>query len=360
MSAENTENYHRRIVELKKEIIAASKALKKETVVELAKMYLSAFDEPIRGDILQEIRTLLKKEKIKPSDIAAFLKAWKDSLGLNISDAWLYKTIPDKCKTEYKSNENLTESKQKASASMATKSEDELEVIYDLIKEKVENTKKRRSLDQHIEQVKKEVDEDGNYGCITASILEKLIEKLRKEHDKHHDKELEKKSEKRLKSACDNRHIESQAEMEALIIIAEYGSSLKNAVSGTTYPISRWDLEKNEKNCKQCGNDFVRCSKDNCNCVCHQTQKVGTTKGMKFARDSDEALKNFSNKLQDLKKLEDSYDDFCELGKIVLGNVRVSSASDKLRIISDHIRETKCLRCEDFLESHPDYFKEGK
>ena len=109
MSAENTENYHNRIVELKKEIVAASKALKKETVIELAKLYSSAFNEPIRGDVLQEIRLLLKKEKISKADVAAFLKAWKEAQGLNISTAWLYRILPEECKTEYKKIESTNE-----------------------------------------------------------------------------------------------------------------------------------------------------------------------------------------------------------------------------------------------------------
>ena len=359
MSAENTENYHNRIVELKNEIIAASKALKKETVIELAKMYSSAFEEPIRGDILQEIRTLLKKEKVKKSDVAAFLKAWKEAQGLNISTAWLYKILPEECKTEYKKNDNLTEKKAKAASYLSQKSEEEVEIIFDLAKETAENVKKRRSLDKHLETVKKETDEHGEYGCKLAAIFREAAEKLDKEHDEHHDKNLEKKSEKKLKSAVDDRHIASEPQMEALILLAEYGSSLKNVVEGTSYPLNRWEVERNEGNCKECNNDTVRCSKEKCSCVCHATHKVGTTKGMKYARDTKENLKEFSDNLQKLKAIEDITDDFCELGKIILGNPRNTNSSDKLRVISDHIKDTKCLRCETFLENYPDFFKEG-
>ena len=360
MSVEDTENYHNRIVELKNEIIEASKALKKETVIELSKLYLSAFDEPIRGDILQEIRTILKREKIKPSDIAAFLKAWKDALGLNVSDAWLYKILPEECKTEYKKNDNLTEKKAKAAAYLSQKSEEEVELIYDLAKETAENSKKRRSLDQHLEAVKKETDEHGEYGCELAEIFREAAEKLDKEHDEHHDKDLEKKSKKKLKSAVDSRHISSKPQMEMLILAAEYGSSLKNVVEGTSYPLNRWEVERNEKGCKECGNDTVRCSKESCSCVCHSTHKVGTTKGMKYARDTDKDLKEFSDNLQKLKEIEDNSDDLCNLGKIVLGNPRLNDSSTRLRVISDHIKATKCERCESFLENNEQFFEEGK
>jgi len=359
LSAENTENYHKRIVELKTEIIECSKALKKETVIELAKMYSSAFEEPIRGDVLLEIRSLLKKEKIKPSDIAAFLKAWKEAQGLNISTAWLYRILPEECKTDYKKNTNLTEKQQKAAAYLSQKTEEEIELIYDLAKEVAENYKKRRSLDQHLEIVKKETDEHGEYGCEISRIFRELADKLDKEHDHHHDKKLEKKSKRKLESACDSRHIASEGEMEALIIAAEYGSSLKNVVEGTSYPLSRWEVERNEQGCKECAGDTVRCSKESCSCVCHSTHKVGTTKGMKYARDTKKNLKDLSDKLQKLKQLEDKNDDLCELGKIVLGNVRVGDSSTKLRIISDHITETKCERCESFLDNNPEFFEEG-
>lgn len=359
MKAEDTENYHKRIVELKTEIIEASKSLKAETVAELAKLYLEAFQEPVRGDVLLEIRSLLKKEKITPRDIAAFLKAWKDAQGLNISTAWLYKVIPNECKTDYDpKKKNLTEKQQKAAAYLSTKSEEEIELIYDLAKETAENLKKRRSLDQHMEQVKKETNEHGDYGCLIAEVFEKLIAKLKEEHDEHHDKNLEKKSKRKLESACDSRHIASESEMEALILAAEYGSSLKNVVEGTSYPLNRWEVERNEKNCKECGADTVRCSKELCKCICHSTHKVGTTKGMKYARDTKKELKDFSNKLEKLKQIEDETDDLCVLGKIVLKNVR-NTSSDKLRVISDHITETKCERCSDFIENHPDFFEEG-
>lgn len=348
-----------RIIELKKEIISASKALKKETVVELATLYSSAFDEPIRGDVLQEIRTLLKREKIKPSDIAAFLKAWKDAQGLNISAAWLYKILPEECKTEYKKNTNLTEKKQKTAAYISQKTEEEIELIYDATKDIAENFKKRRNLDRHLEVEKKEIKEHGEYGCVLSGIFRELAEKLEKEHDEHHDKNLEKKSKSKLKSACDARHIASEPEMEALILAAEYSSSLKNVVEGTSYPLNRWEVERNESCCKECKADTIRCSKEKCSCVCHSTHKVGTTKGMKYARDTNENLKSFSNKLQKLKELEDINDDLCELGKIVLGNVRIDSSSDKLRVISDHIQDTKCERCEAFLDNNPNFFKEG-
>ena len=359
MSVEQTENYHKRIVELKAEIIEASKALKKETVVELAKLYLEAFQEPVRGDVLLEIRSLLKKEKITPRDIAAFLTAWKNAQGLNISTRWLYKVIPTECKSDYDiKKKNLTEKQQKAAAYLSTKSEDEIELIYDLTKETAENLKKRRSLDQHMETEKKEIEEHGHYGCEIAAIFEKLAAKLKDEHDEHHDKNLEKKSKRKLESACDSRHIASESEMEALILAAEYGSSLKNVVEGTSYPLNRWEVERNEKNCKECGGDTVRCSKESCKCICHSTHKVGTTKGMKYARDTKKDLKDFSNKLEKLKRIEDETDDLCALGKIVLKNVR-NTASDKLRVISDHITETKCARCSDFIEDHPDFFEEG-
>ena len=354
-----------KLYRLEKELRNTSKT-QKEKILELAEVYEQGIQEN-NPEILKRMRNLLKKDNLERHDICNAISKWCESEDI-ASERMVYKTLPKRLKGEYSAPvQNVTALEAESLSETQLWSDDKKEAYFDSIRDDVENIKNRRkpmvekpkllgNKDEVLESIK-----GFSYPCLLAQRIAKLLEKFLEEHEEHHDIELEKKYDNILKSAIDARHIASEKEMEAVVLAIEYGASIKNVADGQQYVLSFHEIYNNWIRCEECSKDPKRCIKQpHCRCICHAVMKKGTTKGVKFAINSNKHLKEFRERLQAQKNNPTA--DLCEDGKIILFNGRFEGGlkkSDLKRAIVDHIEFTDCLLCPDFLTKHPKFLDEN-
>ena len=377
---------HNQLAKLKNRIITDSQKLKKESIQDLAGLYeLAILDK--RMDIIKEMQTLLGKDEILISDICIIIKNWKNSKKLNISSGWIEEILDKKYKHETKPkkepvNQFSTYDEQtydKAQTLAQNLLEADQEALYDILKEPVQNIKKRRTEGVREELKKREIDLFGDAECKLAqfySLLKDLFADLEKRakadhldhHDRKHEEEyipiLEKEIDE-VKSACDTRNIASEMRTHALVLAAEFGSSQKNVMDGEWDVRNHWDVEEDEENCRknprtEC-NDKRQCKDRRCNCKCHEYLKPATSKGFKYKINSSENLTDFKNTMKRLKTIQDEKigEVLCPIGKEIASNPYHKKA-ESFNAMTTHILDVDCEYCKRFLENNEDFFKEEK
>ena len=327
-----------------------SKLIIKTRILELAKMYEEAINEQVPS-VMVKIKNIKKyrtEEPINPKDIALLLIKLRDENFELVSKSWVYKILPAKYKHEQQKVE-------KESINIQDLTAKELYEHKDEIIRKIKDMERGPAQDIKIKESKSDI-EKYNFECFVAGELAKLAIKMEKEHKEKHDPKLCTKISKHVKSARDSRFATPMMEYEALIVACNSTTSLAHVVEGEWEFKQRWEIEEDERNCRHC-RDRIECAATKCTCTCHDVTKKMTTKGLKFAINTNKYLKELDERMKQI--MNEDWSDICPFGKILLKNPKIDKymkASSKKKIIAAHIEKDNCNQCESFLEDHPNFF----
>lgn len=329
----------------------------KDKVLKLADLYAEGIKDK-NPYLISKVRVIKDKTKrkfgddITEKDIALLLQKIRDDNFDLVSTSWLYKILPKKYKHTYETDEKII--------STDDISEKNLYMIKDEMLRRIRDMDRHPSKDIKIKETKDSLEQYENWDCYIAGELAKLALKMEKEHTEKHDKSLCAKVSKSIRTARDGRFATPLDHYEAMIVAANAVTSLANVVEGEWGFKTRWEIEEDEKNCRECL-DPIECKATKCNHVCHHVIKKMTTKGLKFAINTDKQLKELDEHMKDL--MENTWQDLCPLAKILLRNKKldkVINIKDKQRILATHINKDECIQCEVFLDEHPHFFNTGK
>ena len=131
--------------------------------------------------------------------------------------------------------------------------------------------------DIKVKETKEDI-EKYNFECFVAGELAKLAVKMEKDHKEKHDPKLCTKISKHVKSARDSRFATPMMEYEALIVACNSTTSLANVVQGEYGFKTRWEIEEDERNCREC-RDKIECAATKCKCPSQAVLKQMTPKG---------------------------------------------------------------------------------
>ena len=154
-----------------------------------------------------------------------------------------------------------------------------------------------------------------------------------------------------IKTLRDRRFMVSENKMKAIIISAATVTSLKHSIAGVSEVIDRWDIAYTESNCTKCSS-MVYCKSDRCDCVCHNTVRKGSTKGIKWHMNTHEECNKLFNKMEYLMNLEPN--DVCDIGNELIDNIELNGDVDgpvKKSLMRKHISADKCDLCAEFVKN---------
>jgi len=328
------------------------KPVVKAKILELARIYEEAIDEKNQL-VLVKIKNLkerqYKNEEPSVKDIALLINKLREENFKMISQAWIYRLLPDKYKHEYKKDEVKVEQI----------SDKELYLMKDDLIRRIKNMERGPAQDIKIKETKEDI-EKYNFECFIAGELAKLAVKMEKDHKHKHDPKLCTKISKHVKSARDSRYATAMQEYEALIVACNSTTSLAHVVEGEYGFKTRWEIEEDEHNCRNCL-DKIECAATKCKCPCHDVVKKMTTKGLKFAINSNKYLKELDERMKQI--MNEDWSDICPFGKILLKNPKINkymTNASKKKILASHIEKDNCNQCESFMEDNPNFFDTGK
>lgn len=326
-----------------------TKPIVKARILELAKMYEEAIKEQTPSVIvkIKNIKKYRTNEPVSPKDIALLLNKLRDENFEVVSKAWIYRILPEKYKHEHKV--------EKEELNLDQLTPKELYLHKDEIIRKIKDMERTPSQDIKIKETKEDI-ERYNFECFIAGELAKLAIKMEKEHKEKHDPKLCTKISKHVKSARDSRFATPMMEYEALIVACNSTTSLANVVQGEYGFKTRWEIAEDEKNCRNCL-DKIECAATKCKCPCHDVVKPMTTKGLKFAINTNKYLKELDERMKQI--MDEDWSDLCPFAKILLKNPKIDkfmSKSSKKKVIASHIEKDNCNQCEFFLQDHPNFF----
>ena len=318
----------------------------KVKILELAYVYEEALKEnnPVIMNKIKNVKERNTNEDPSIKDIALLMNKLREDNFKMISQAWLYRTLPEKYKRTQKKDE----------VRIDEISDKELYIMKDDLLRRIKNMDRGPAQDIKVKETKEDI-ERYNFECFVAGELAKLAIKMEKDHKEKHDPELCSKISKHVKSARDSRFATPMMEYEALIV-----ASLANVVQGEFGFKTRWEIEEDEHNCREC-RDKIECAATKCKCPCHAVVKKMTTKGLKFAINSNKYLKELDERMK--KIMNEDWSDICPFGKILLKNPKINrymKNNSKKKIIASHIEKDDCVQCESFLEDNPNFFDTGK
>ena len=327
------------------------KPVVKAKILELAYIYEEAIEEK-NTIVLTKIKNIKERntnEEPSVKDIALLINKLREDNFKMISQSWLYKILPEKYRHLYKKEE----------VKLDEISDKDLYVMKDDLLRRIKDMERGPSQDIKVKETKEDI-EKYNFECFVAGELAKLAIKMEKDHKEKHDPKLCTKISKHVKSARDSRFATTQMEYEALIVACNSTTSLAHVVEGEYGFKTRWEIEEDEKNCRLC-RDKLECVATKCKCTCHDVVKPMTTKGLKFAINSNKALKELDDRMKQI--MNEDWSDICPFGKILLKNPKIDKYmknSSKKKIIASHIEKDNCNQCESFLEDNPNFFDTGK
>jgi len=332
----------------------------KPLILELA-VHLEVGIKARRPEILNKLQGILAQsdkprgqEEITIKLICQLIKKIKSQHFPNVSNVWIEKVLPSKYKEEArnKPTEKLILSEHITDAN-----------LYQILPD-IEN-RIRRMKDSGPSKdikIKETVGSISSYTwkCPTAQELARLSIKMEKEHEKEHDENYCLKSSKAIRMARDGRYATTMSRYQAIIIGAEHTKSLANVAEGEFTWLQRWQVETNERKCTECLS-HSDCASRKCNHVCHEIIKKLTTKGVKWAVNTNEELKVLQKRM---RRLENQSDDMCDLMKVVFNNPYTGkklNQADKKTLMARHvdIKGDDCDQCLMFISDHPDFFREG-
>ena len=323
----------------------------KTKILELAKMYEEAILEK-NTIVLNKIKNIKERnmsEEPNIKDITLLISKLRDDNFSIISYSWLYQILPEKYRRINKKNE----------IKISEISDRELYLMKDDLIKRIKNMERGPAQDIRIKETKEDI-EKYNFRCFVAGELAKLAIKMENDHKEKHDPKICTEISKHVKSARDSRFATTQMEYEALIVACNSTTSLAHVVEGEWGFKQRWEIEEDEKNCRSC-RDRIECVSTKCKCTCHDVVKPMTTKGLKFAINSNKALKELDTRMKQI--MSEDWSDMCPFGKILLKNPKINkymNNSSKKRVIAAHIEKDNCNQCESFLEDNPNFFDSGK
>ena len=327
------------------------KPLVKTKILQLAKIYEEAIQEK-NNIVITKIKNIKGRhtnEEPNIKDISLLINKLREDNFKLISQTWIYKILPEKYRHTYKKDE----------VKLDEISDKELYVMKDDLIRRIKDMERGPSQDIKVKETKEDI-ERYNFECFVAGELAKLAIKMEKDHKEKHDPKICTKISKHVKSARDSRFATTQMEYEALIVACNSTTSLAHVVEGEYGFKQRWEIEEDEKNCRNC-RDRIECVSSKCKCPCHDVVKPMTTKGLKFAINSNKALKELDDRMKQI--MNEDWSDICPFAKIVLKNPKINrymKNNSKKKIIASHIEKDDCVQCESFLEDNPNFFDTGK
>jgi hypothetical protein len=327
------------------------KPLVKTKILQLAKIYEEAIQEK-NNIVITKIKNIKGRhtnEEPNIKDISLLINKLREDNFKLISQTWIYKILPEKYRHTYKKDE----------VKLDEISDKELYVMKDDLIRRIKDMERGPSQDIKVKETKEDI-ERYNFECFVAGELAKLAIKMEKDHKEKHDPKICTKISKHVKSARDSRFATTQMEYEALIVACNSTTSLAHVVEGEFGFKQRWEIEEDEKNCRNC-RDRIECVSSKCKCPCHDVVKPMTTKGLKFAINSNKALKELDDRMKQI--MNEDWSDICPFAKIVLKNPKINrymKNNSKKKIIASHIEKDDCVQCESFLEDNPNFFDTGK
>jgi hypothetical protein len=328
-----------------KELISLdNKTKKKDVIKRLAKNLETA----IKQDDPRIINLLQLLEKPKQLDSVVDLIKWiiKDKQ-LDIGDTTLYDSLDDKYKKE---REKTGEAK------IVRLSDNFIKEHTDELLERIKTLNKGAAKDIKIKIKKDTIDLQGWNSLISLELVE-LAKKI--DETEETDKELEKEIAERLRMVRDARFATTWSRYEAIVAAVNTTKSLTNAIDEEYVPLKREIIINNEHNCDECYCDGE--PKNSCKCHCHRTTQDMTTKGLKWAVKHNKRLGEFDEHMKRIGNTD--HDDICPAIKTLFTNPNMDkhlSSSDKMNLLTKHIEKEQCIRCEMFLDDHPEFFKSDK
>ncbi|MFQ5787720.1 MAG: hypothetical protein ACE5H1_07030 [Thermodesulfobacteriota bacterium] len=295
--------------------------------------------------------TINKSSEISHEDIANFIVKLKEKHFPSISTGWIYRVLPEKYKRlKSQISQNFIKAEEISDANLYE--------MLPIIKERIKRIERGPDYEAKDIKIKETVDaiEEYQWACSIAQELAKYAIKLEKEH-KEHDGSLCAKFAKRVKTARDARFATTLPNYEAIVVACGSFRSLNELAEGEWEFKNRWEIEEDERNCRECLNPSD-CAARKCKHICHKIVKPMTTKGLKYAIKTNDWLKDLDNRMKKLMALDE---DLCDIAKILFSNPKTDELMneyDKKRILASHIKKEDCFQCQNFLEEHKNFFKD--
>jgi len=293
--------------------------------------------------------TIATDKEITVEDIANFINKLKKKHFPNISTSWIYEILPEKYKKKV-NYEHLISSDDINQASLYS--------MLPEIKERIKKMERGEDYKSRDIKIKEKIEdlEAYDWSCYIAQELAKLAIKLEGKHKEKHDPSLCAKFATRVKTTRDARFATDMQSYEAIVVACGSFKSLNNVAEGEWEFKSRWEIEEDERNCRECISK-EDCAGRKCKHVCHEVVKKMTTKGLKYAIKTNEWLSDLDKQMKQIMK---NNNDLCAIAKILFENPKTDkylNDDDKKMILANHIEKTDCFQCQDFLEEHPGFFE---
>lgn len=327
----------------------------KPLILELADHFKAGI-ELKRPEIIIQLQGILAKDSLKPRGkdeitpklISQLINKIKTQHFPSVSQNWILRVLPD----EYK------EIRPKQQTIHKLKSEDLSDAdLFRLQDEIMYRIRTMNSVGQPSKEIKlKEKVSDlerYNWKCHSAQEYAKIAIKMEKEHELRHEEKFCNKASNSIRMARDERYATTESQYQAIIVGAEFSRSLSKVTEEVVEYIGRWDIDDNEKHCRECL-DMDDCRSKKCKHLCHLTKKQLTTKGIKWAIEHNPALTELTGRL---KGLEADQDDMCAYMKIIFKNPKMKlNMADKKTLMARHIDKDDCDQCLGFTMEHKDFF----
>ena len=318
--------------------------LKKQRIRELADE-LSRLIKEKNPRILNQLKIINEPEEDK--SILALVKWYRNKHNLSFSTDYISKCIPIKYI-------RIRESKGGESPMVRLSQnyvKDHLSELQEMIKE----VTKGAAQDIKIKVRKETIDKQGWKSLIALELVE-LAKKI--DEQEIVEPELEKEIAERLRMVRYGRFATTWAHYEAIIAACNTTKSLTHAIAEEHRPLTRGEIDKNEHNCREC---FCEGAPKKCTCHCHRTTQQMTTKGLKWAIKHNRRLGEFDEHYKRIGNTD--HDDICPHIKSLFSNPNMDkhlSQDNKMDLLTKHIEDEQCIRCEMFLDEHPEFFKSEK
>ena len=328
-----------------KELISLdNKSRKKDIIKKLARNIELAIKED-NARILNQFKIIEKPAQL--DSIAELIKWIIKDKKLDIGDTTLYDSLEQKYKKE---REKIGQS------DIVRLSDNYVRDHSDELLDRIKDLNRGAAKDIKIKVRKETIDLQG-WNSLIALELVKIAKKI--DETEEPDKELEKEIADRLKMVRDGRFATTWAHYEAIVAAVNTTKSLTHAIEEEQIPLRREEIITNEHACGEC---FCAGEpRSNCNCHCHRTTQDMTTKGLKWAIKHNKKLGEFDETMKRLGNTD--RDDICPSMKSLFTNPNMDkhlSSNDKMNLLVKHIEKETCIRCEMFLNAHPEFFSEKK
>lgn len=318
--------------------------LKKQRIRELADE-LSRLIKEKNLRILNQLKIINEPEEDK--SILSLVKWYRNKYKLSFSTDYISKCIPNKYVKvrEPKGGESP----------IIRLSQNYVKEHLPELQEMIKEVTRGAAQDIKIKIRKDTIDLQGWKSPISLELVE-LAKKI--DEQETVDPEMEKEIVERLRMIRDGRFATTWSHYEAIIVACNTTKSLTHAIAEEHRPLTRVEIIKNEGSCREC---FCEGAPNKCNCHCHRTVQQMTTKGLKWAIKHNKRLGEFDEHFKRIGNTD--HDDVCPHIKSLFSNPNMDkhlSQDNKMDLLTKHIDTEQCIRCEMFLNEHPEFFTSGK